>query len=66
MKIKTLHSKRRRFGDKYLFFRYKNFSIALTLRISLWPKDSRDIVSSSIQNMQVTREYSFIRMLFMW
>ena len=33
MKIKMLHSKRRRFGIKYLFFQYKNFSLALILLI---------------------------------
>ena len=48
MKIKTLHSKRHRFGVKYSFFGYKKFSLALTLRITLWATDPLDIVSSSI------------------
>ena len=47
---KALQSKRRRLGVKYLFFRCKNFNLALTLLIiTLLAIDSPDIVSSSIQ-----------------
>ena len=46
---KALQSKRRRLGVKYLFFRFKNFNLALTLLITSLAIDSPDIVSSSIQ-----------------
>ena len=61
--MKALQSNQRRLGVKYLFFRCKNFNLALTLLITLLAIDSPEIVSSGIQPRQVTLECCFIRIL---